>query len=612
MRKIGFILLTLLLVCVNAFAADDVSIKATAPNMVAMGQQFRLEFNIKNAKAEDLQVPEIKDFEILMGPSTSKSKQVSIINGSMNVVENITYTYILTPKKEGTFTISPARFSNNGKTLMSNAITIKVVAQGANATPQQQSNANGAISTSSADVHCVAEYNKKKAYEGEQIVATIKIYHKGNIEGIEDVKLPEYNGFITQEITLKDEERALEPETYNGSRYYVYQLKKAILFPQRAGTIDIESGKLTAVAQVQVQRQNRRRSIFDMDDFFNTTQRVKVPLEIKGTKIEVMPLPSEGKPADFNKTVGTFKMESSINSTDVKANDAINIKVKISGTGNIKYVKEPEFKFPNDFEIYDPKISQKVSTSGNVVSGTKEIEYLVIPRYAGTYEIPAATLSCFDPKTKKYYTLKTESYTINVAKGENNGSDNAPIVSNYGNKENVKYLGKDIHFINTKDTDVLTNPSPLFGTTTYFLWFIIPLCAFATLFILYRKQLKENANITLVKNKRANKLATKRLKKAQQHLQKNEKEPFYEEVLKALWGYTSDKLNIPVSELDKDNIESKLADCTVEPTVINDFMQILQTCEFARFAPTSGQGAMDDLYNKAAELIGKLEEQIKK
>ncbi len=619
MKKIVCVLFTFIIASVSLWAAnEDVSIKASAPNVVAIGQQFRLEFNIKNAKPTDLQTPEIKDFDILMGPSTSSAKQVSIINGAMTTTENLTYTYILTPKKEGTFTISPARFTYNGKTLMSNALTIKVVAQGSNTGGGQSTNGynsgnqgENVTGVSDTDLFCVAEYNKKKVYEGEQLVTTIKLYHKGNVSGIDNVKFPEYNGFIAQEVNIKDEERNAGIETYNGARYYVYILKKAILFPQRANNIDIENGKITVVAQVQKRSSNRRRSIFDMDDFFGTTYNVKKELTIKGTKIEVMPLPSQGKPDNFNGTVGSYRIETSINSTEVKANDAINLKVKISGTGNIKYVKEPEIKFPNDFEIYDPKVNSKVSTSGNIVSGTKEIEYLAIPRYAGVYEIPAADFSFFDPKTKRYVSLKTQAYTINVAKGENNATENTTVVSNFGNKENVKYLGKDIHFINKKNTSLSAYNTPFFGSTSFYLWFIIPLCIFITLFILYRKQLKENANIILVKNKRANKQATKRLKKAQQHLVANEKEQFYEEVLKALWGYTSDKLNIPIAELDKDNIESKLAEHKIDPTVISNFMNVLQTCEFARFAPTNGQEAMDELYTKAVDLISTIEEQIK-
>ncbi len=617
MKKTLLFLITLTLSCVYAMAGGDVTFKASAPGTVAMGQQFRLQFDIQNAKPEDFQAPDMSNFTVLMGPSVSSGKSVSIVNGSVSTTENVAYTYVLTPSKEGTFTISPARFTLNGKKIMSNALTIKVVAQqsgsqqgSANSRQQVQSSNTG---ISDSDLFCVAEYDKKNVYEQEQILTTIKLYHKGNVSGLDNIKLPEYKGFIAQEIEVKDEERNAGIESYNGQRYYVYILKKAILFPQKSGSIEIEPGKMTVVAEIQVRPTRRSSSIWDMDDFFGTTQRVKKDVNIKGTKIEVKPLPTQGRPADFNNAVGSFKMESSINSTEVKTNDAITLKIKISGSGNIKYAKEPELDFPSDFEVYDPKVNTKINATKNGVNGSKEIEYLVIPRHAGTYEIPSKSFSYFDPKTKKYTTLKTEAYTIKVEKGESSGAENAPVVSNYNNKEDVKYLGKDIRFINAKDTRIDKEQKPFFGTVGFYLWFIIPLCIFSTLFILYRKQLKENANLTLVKNKRANKQATKRLKKAQQHLSKNESEAFYEEVLKSLWGYTSDKLNIPVSELNNDNIETQLTEHKVSENVVKEFMDVLNTCEYARFAPSSDSPAvMDELYRKAADVIGTLEDQIKK
>ncbi|MBR5971773.1 MAG: protein BatD [Paludibacteraceae bacterium] len=615
MKRFLFTILSLIIAVFSALADENVTFRAAAPNVVAMGHKFTLEFHISNVQPSDLQFPDLSAFDVISGPNKSVANSVTIINGNMTRTQNTTFTYILTPKKEGTFTISPARFTHNDKTIMSNALTIKV---DKSAPQQNAAGGNGnqvyqeEVGLSDKDVFCLVECSKRKVYEGEQLVATIKLYHKGNVRGFEDVKLPEFNGFIQQEINLTDKERDSGIATYNGDRYYTYIIKKSILFPQRPGTIEIENGKATVIAQIQ-RRSNRRRSFWDMDDFFNTTQTVKKDIVIKGSKIEVMALPQENKPSDFNGAVGTsFKMESSINSTTVKTNDPVNLKIKISGTGNIKYLKNPEIKFPNDFEIYDPTVESKVNTKGDEVSGHKTIEYLTIPRYAGTYEIPAATFSYFDLKTKSYKTLKTEAYTLQVEKGANDNGGNTTVVSNFGTKEDVKYLGKDIHFINTKDTSIKKSSKPLFGSTGYYLWFIIPSCLFIMLFILYRKQLKENSNIVLVKNKRANKQATKRLKQANIHLQANEKEPFYEEVLKALWGYTSDKLNIPMAELDKDTIEARLTDHNVDTNTIADFMNILQTCEFARFAPSGGHEAMDQLYNKAVDLIGQLEEQIKK
>lgn len=617
MKKNLVIFLTLVFGCLQTFA-EDFSFKASAPATVAMGEQFQLQFDIRNAKPNDFQAPDLSSFSLLMGPSISSGKSIQYINGKTSVSESVSYTYVLTPNKEGTFTISPARFTLNGKTVMSNAITIKVIAQRTQQQPQNSRNgsqsqiASNTNGISDTDLFCVAEYDKKNVFEQEQIITTIKLYHKGNVQGLESIKLPEYKGFVTSEIELSEAEHNAGIETYKGQRYYVYIIKKAILFPQKPGDIEVENGKLSVIAQVQVRQNNRRRSFWDMDDFFAATQNVKKELTIKGTKINVKPLPTDKRPEDFTNAVGDFKLESTINTTELKVNDPVTVKVKISGSGNIKYAKEPELEFPNDFEVYDPKVSTKASASNKGVSGYKEIEYLAIPRYAGNYEIPAKKFSFFNPQTKKYTTLTTEAYNITVEKGESTGTENTPVVSNFSTKENVKYLGKDIRFINTNDTEIDSSKEPLFGTTAFFLWFIIPLCIFGTVFVLLRKQLKENANIILVKNKRANKQATKRLKKAQKHLAANETEAFYEEVLKSLWGYTSDKLNIPLADLNKDNIESKLVEHKVTNDVIKEFMEVLNTCEFARFAPNTGSAEMGELYKKASVLISTLEEQIKK
>jgi hypothetical protein len=394
-------------------------------------------------------------------------------------------------------------------------------------------------------------------------------------------------------------------ENYNGKNYKTFLLKQSILFPQRSGTLDIESGKVSAIAQVQVSSQ--RRDFFG--DFFGSYKDVKKVSTIPGAKIEVTPLP-DGKPANFSNAVGTFQMQSSINAESVKANEAINIKIKISGSGNLKYIKNPEIKFPNDFEVYDPKMDTKINTTASGVSGTREIEYLAIPRFAGNFTIPAAHFSYFDTNTKQYKTLSTPEYKLKVEKGD--ASSASPQIVNYTNKEDVKFFGKDIRFIDTKNLKINAKDDYIYGTNTFWLSYLIPLLIFIILFVLYRKQAKENANIALMKNKRANKQARKRLKLAETHLKAGNKAAFYEEILKALWGYTGDKLNIPVAELTKDNIEVELAAHKVGQETINEFMQILNTYEFARFAPSESMGTMDDSFEKAIELIGKLEEEVSK
>lgn len=587
---------------------DNVSFTLKAPSVVEMNQQFRVEYTITNASPQ-ISEPDLRDFVVLAGPSQSQSSSVYMTNGSYTRQTSLSISYILTPKKEGTFTISPSSFKYNGETIMSNAVTIKVVPAGQNTAQHGngQGNQNGQASnatTAGNDVFIRTTFSKKTVYEQEELVATITLYHRGNVLEIEDYKMPEYKGFISKDIQLKREEQP-GTDVVNGVKYQTFKLKQTILYPQKSGPIEIEKGQLTAILQVPTGGQ--RRGFWGFDDIFNTMKRVRKIIPIEGTKIEVKALPSEGKPADFNNAVGSFKMESDISSTEVKAYEPITIKVKITGSGNLKYVKSPTFEFPSDFDTYPPKENQKIT--GN--SGTREIDYLVIPRHAGTFEIPAATFSYFDLNTKRYNTLKTKSFTLNVEKGDNN-ADNSQVISNYTNKENVKYLGTDLRYINVTNTTVEKSKGNLFGTLGFWLWYIIPLLLFITLAVLYRKQIKENANIALVKNKRANKQAKKRLKQAETYLKNGESEAFYEEVMKALWGYIGDKLNIPTSQLNKENIEQELENRSVSEETIRSFMDILSTCEFARFAKSDSQHSMDELYNQAADVIGKLEEQVRK
>ncbi len=606
MKRFFLYFALLLLSGLNAFA-DDIQFTASAPNAVVNGRRFNLVFSLKNAQPENLQIPDLSNFEVIMGPSVSQGSEFRIINGTTTKSENVSYTYILQPKKEGTFTISPAKITVNGKTVMTNALTIKVLPedQAGNVAANGSSNGDATVSISNDDIFVKTEFSKRKVFEQEHIIATTKLYYRVNVRGLEDIKFPEYKGFTVQDITLS-EDKKYGMENVNGKNYKTATLKQSILFPQRTGTLDIESGKVNTIIQVQVGNQRGSRNIFD--DFFGSYKDVRKIISIPGAKIEVTPLPN--KPANFNNAVGTFQMQSSINSENVKANEAINIKIKITGNGNVKYIKNPDIKFPNDFEVYEPKVDTKINATASGVSGTKEIEYLAIPRFAGDFTIPAAQFIYFDTNTKQYKTLSTPEYHLKVEKGD--ASSISPQVVNYTNKEDVKFFGKDIRFIDTKNLKVKDKDDYIYGSTTFWLSYIIPLFLFFALFVLYRKQAKENANIALMKNKRANKQAKKRLKTAEAHLKEDNKAAFYEEILKALWGYTSDKLNIPVAELTKDNIESELALHKVSQDTINEFMQILHTYEFARFAPAESVGTMDDSYEKAIELIGKLEEEVRK
>lgn len=609
---------TLFFLCSVVSFAADVQFVAKAPSVVANGQQFRIEFVLRNASANSIDAPDFgESMSVLMGPNVSRSRNIQMINGTTTSSESVSFSYVLMPTKEGTFTISPAKVSVDGKTIMSNSITIKVLPAESN--PQRgggaavgssqgdsYSGSSGQVGLSDKDVFCRLELSKTKAFEQEQIVATLKMYYATSIRGIEDLKMTDFKGFVTQEVSLP-EEKKYGGENVNGRNYKTVILRQFVIFPQSAGTIEIEKGTLDIVAQVRV---NNRRSRSIFDDMFASYADVKKTLQIPAVKVNVEALPTAGRPADFSGAVGQFQLNSDISSNHVKANEAINMKLKLSGSGNLKYAKFPELKFPNDFEIYDPKIDAKITASSAGVSGSKTAEYLIIPRFEGTYSIPSSSFSYFDPKARAYRTLSTPAYDLVIEKGDETVASS--VVSNYADKENVKVLGTDIRFIDNKNLALEKKGDFFYGSMAYWLCLIVPLLLFVLLFFIYRKQLKDNSNLVLVKNKRANKLARQRLKNAAKFSKTGESANFYEEILKAMWGYVSDKLNIPVAELNKDNVKEELTQRNVGDDVVNDFISMLDSCEFARFAPSATSGDLDKVYGDAIAIIEKLEQQIVK
>ena len=609
MRKLVFLFVLFATFGVVA-GATDVTFKASAPEAVVMGETFRLSYTV-NAEGKDIRVPEIPDFEVLIGPSTSTNMSTQIINGKMTTETSLTFTYILQPKKEGTFNIAPATIKVKGANYTSNALVVKVLPpdKAEEASAQGGGNASASSAVGKNDLFITANISKKNVYEQEGFLITYKLYanpRKANVVGINQVKLPEFEGFLTQEVELP-QNRQLTLENYNGTNYGTIIIKQAVLFPQRSGKITIPSGSLDVAMRVQVQSQ-RPRSVFD---FFEDAGYVDVnrTVPISPVSIEVKPLPS-GKPASFSGAVGNYSMTSSISSNNVKTDDAVTIKVTISGNGSIKLIKNPEVVFPNDFDVYDPKVEVDIKTTTAGSSGTKTIEYMAIPRYAGDFEIPAIAFSYFDTKTDSYKTITSEPYKLHVEQGKGGGA--SPVVSNFSNKESVKYLGKDIRYLKVNDIHFVPNNELFFGSFMYYMCYLIPSILFVVFFFIYRKQVKENSNLALVRTKKANKMAVRRLKNAGKLMKENKKEEFYDEVLRALWGYLSDKLSIPQANLTKDNVETELAKYGVDDALIKDFMDILNTCEFARYAPAQASDAMDKLYELTVDAIGKMENTIKK
>ena len=605
MRKLVFLFFLSLIA--GTFLKAQITFKASAPEAVVIGEQFRLTY-VVNAEGKDLRLQgEIADFDVLMGPSQSKSYSSSWVNGQSSSETSLTTTYILLAKKEGTFNIPPATIKVNNSNYTSNALTVKVLPQD-KAAEAQESNSSQAASTVGGNNHFVLmTVSKRSVYEQEGILVTFKLYSKGEqLTGFNNVKFPEFEGFLAQDIEIP-QALQLKLENYNGANYGTAILKQTVLYPQRSGKLTIESGKIDIELRIRNQSQ-RARSIFD--DFFDTYSSATRTLTTTPVAIDVKPLPA-GKPASYSNAVGDFNITSSINSNNVKTNEAVTVTVKVNGTGNIRLAKNPEVVFPNDFEIYDPVVNNNFKTTTAGVSGTKTIEYMAIPRFAGDFEIPAIRFSYFDIKSGSYKTLTTESYKLHVEKGEG-GEGGGSVVSNFSNKENLRYLGQDIRYLKVKGVHFVSNSEIFFGSFMYYLCYIIPALLFIVFFFIYRKQVKENANIALVRTKKANRVAVKRLKIAGNLMKENKKEAFYEEVLRALWGYLSDKLSIPQANLTKDNVEAELAKYGVGETLINEFLEILNKCEFARYAPSQVSDTMDKLYEATVNAIGDMESTIKK
>ena len=608
MRKIIFLLFTILAAW-QVKAADKVRFVAEAADVVVSGDQVRLVFTVNSQDIKDFRAPSIKGFDVLMGPSRSQQSSIQIINGKRTSNSSTAFTYILLAGSPGTYTIPAASVEVNGEKVFSNAISIKVLPQDQNS-GNSGNNGGGSASSSRSqaagsrisanDLFITATASKTTVHEQEAILLTYKVYTVVNLRQLYG-KMPDLKGFHTQEVELP-QQKTFTLEHYKGRNYNTTVWSQYVLFPQQTGKLEIPSITFDGVVAQQTVSDD------PFDAFFNGGGHVEVKKKIPTPKVVINVQPLPAKPAGFSGAVGEFKLASSINATDVKTNDAVTIKLTLSGTGNMKLIGTPEVKFPQDFEIYDPKVTDDYKLTNSGLTGTKTFEYLAIPRHAGNFTIPAVEFTYFDLKSNSYKTLKTEAYNLKVAKGQGNADQ---VISDFTNKESVKMLGSDIRFIKLGDSSLHPKGDFFFGTVGYYLCYLIPLLLFVVFAVIYRQKALENANVAKVKTKKANKVATRRMKLAGKLLAENKKNEFYDEVLKALWGYISDKLSIPVSQLSKDNIEAELTNYGVQEALIAEFIGVLNECEYARYAPGNENEAMDKVYSASVEVISKMENSIK-
>ncbi|PCI94193.1 MAG: hypothetical protein COB15_14770 [Flavobacteriales bacterium] len=590
-----FTLLAILLL--NFSYAQEVTFTAaTSHSVVKTGDRFQIQFTA-NTKIANFRAPKLSNFRVLTGPH--QSTQMSWVNGK--TTSTISYTYTLMAVKEGEFTIGSAVASANGKAIKTQPFKIKVgkgvkVHQGGSQAGSQTKSGGSA----SDELFIKSTVSRRKVYQGEQIIATYKLYTRVGLAGSELVKNADLNGFWSQEIDFG--ESVWTKEIIGGYRYSVAKIREIVLFPQRSGNLEIDPLEMKFIVQKRVK--SGGQSVFDQ--FFGRVENVEYSLRSKPIKITVLPHPGNA-PNNFTNAVGRLDMKVDISSKEVKANEAVNIKIKVSGKGNLPLIDIPEINFPSDFETYDPKINDNVKTTTSGVSGSKEFDYLVIPRHAGNFKLDPIVFSYFNPSTKKYETISSGPIEINVLKSDGSASDNVVYSSS---KEDIQVLGEDIRYIHTNNIVFTNSDTSFYGAWKFYLLMLLAPLLFILTYIFRNKIRVANSDVAGMKKKKASKIAGKLLSSAKQSLADNNTSAFYDDISKALFGYIGNKLNIPVAELNQSNIKDKLTQLNVGEQTSKDLMETIELCDMARFAPVSI--SEQEVYNKAETIINQIEQEVGK
>lgn len=587
-------------------AAAAQRLVADAPAEVAVGEQFRLTYTVNTQNVNGFRVGTIPaELEVLMGPSTSSQSSFQMVNGHTSSSSSITYTYIICANKAGTYSIPAAHISVGGKTIASNQLRIKVSGASRQGAQGQQGQGEGGLRPagsriSGSDLFIKVSANKRRVHEQEPILLTYKVYTLVDLTSLKG-NMPDLKGFHTQEVQLP-QQKSYKIETVNGRPYRTVTWSQYVMFPQITGKLEIPSITFDGI----VIQQNRDVDPFEA--FFNGGSgyvEVKKKIKAPGLTIQVDPLPA--RPAGFSGGVGSFTISAQLNKTDIKANNPVTLRVIVSGRGNLKLIKKPEVKFPKDFDTYDAKVTDKTKLTSNGVEGNMVYDFLAVPRNQGKYEIPPIEFVYYDTEANAYKTVKTLAFTLNVAKGSGSAS-----VSDYTGDAADDQLNKDIRGIKTGDADVHDIGDFFFGSTAYWVAMCVLAAIFVSLFVVFRHRAIANANIDRMRGKKANKVATKRLKKANRLMLDGKASLFYDEVLRALWGYVGDKLSIPVEKLSRENISQRLAERSVGDETIALFIGALDECEFERYAPGDVKGNMSKTFEAAMTAIMRIEETMKK
>lgn len=608
------------LAVLSANAEGKVVFEASSPLTVAAGEPFRVQFALNAEPDKDTFAPPTFDgFDVLAGPVVSTGTSLSIINGVSTKSYNYTITYVLLPQAAGNVTVGAASISAGGTTYRTDPLPIEIVderaasgesAQGSGPgarRPDRPEEADASVQRQVAgdDILLRAIVSRTSVYKGEPLRVTFKLYERVNVVGYDGVKFPSFNGFWAQELNTDNARR--QRETYNGKVYETLVAREFLLYPQQAGTLVIDPAELTAVAQVVVQS---RRSA---DPFFGGGHEVyNVPRKVQSQRVNitVKPLPA-GAPASFNGAVGRFSMDATLPQEQFAANSAATYTIKISGTGNLTFVQAPKLTLPASFEQYNVKTTESINTSAAGISGYRQFEYPFIARAEGVYEVEPVEFSYFDPERMQYLTLQTKPLSLDITPDASGGGD-APVVAGRGmSKEEVRLLGQDIRFIKLGAAQLRQDRVPFLFSSAY--WSILGgiLLLFGGAYAALRKRIRESQNAALVRGKRANKVAVQRFRAAKRYMEEQNRHAFYEEMLRALWGYMSDRFNIPVANLTKENVREELHKRGVSAEQSQRFAAIVSQCDEAQYSPVA-TAQMSDVYAEGVDFISRIEGAIKR
>jgi hypothetical protein len=587
-----------------AVSAQDIKLTSEYPSVVTAGQQFSITYNV-NTGGGELAVPSFNGFRKLMGPQQSYSSSTQIINGRMSTQTAYSYVYYLQAVKEGRFIIPPAVFTYKNQEYRSDSMHIEVVGGTSqnNSGGKSSVNENEGAGSSLGDIFVNLTVDRKDVYIGEPVMATVKLFTRVDLSGINEIKYPSFNNFLKTDIETP-QLTSLQQENVNGVAYGTGVIQRFVLYPQISGELTIDPVQITVLAQ---QKSGSSDPFFG--DFFAQYTTVPKTVLSKTLRLNVKPLPGN-KPDDFSGVVGNLSMKASLDRNLVKVNDAVNLKITVSGSGNLKIASSPVVKLPPDIEVYDPKITDDLKAGSNGTEGSKTFNYLLIPRHYGDFTIPPVTYSYFNVSTGKYESLSTGEFHFTASRDSAGGSGAVTVFGGVS-KEDVKYLGKDIRFIKSDPGNLKKTGNFVLSRNSFFSAYIFSLLLFLGILFLRREHIRRNSDLSLVKNRKAGKVAVKRLHSASVCLKTGQIDKFYEEILKAIWGYLSDKLNIPVSELTRSNAISTLESKKIKEEEIKSLNNILDTCEFARFAPSASGAEAEKIYEGASQFIGSLENTIR-